>query len=57
MTESRLNDFVIFKNNALRLKYAFWLVEIMMQKLNELVIFKNTALRLKYAIWLVEIKT
>mgnify|MGYP003690113861 CR=1 FL=1 len=30
-TESRLNDFVIFKNNALRLKYAFWLVEIMMQ--------------------------
>ena len=28
-TESRLNDFVIFKNNALRLKYAIWLVEIM----------------------------
>ena len=22
-TESRLNDFVVFKNNALRLKYAF----------------------------------
>ena len=31
VTESRLNDFVIFKNNALRLKYAIWLVEIMMQ--------------------------
>ena len=30
-TESRLNDFVIFKNNALGLKYAIWLVEIMMQ--------------------------
>ena len=30
-TESRLNDFVILKNNALRLKYAIWLVEIMMQ--------------------------
>ena len=29
VTESRLNDFVIFKNNALRLKYAIWLVEIM----------------------------
>ena len=28
-TESRLNDFVIFKNTALRLKYAIWLVEIM----------------------------
>ena len=28
-TESRLNDFVICKNNALRLKYAIWLVEIM----------------------------
>ena len=30
-TESRLNDFVIFKNNALLLKYAIWLVEIMVQ--------------------------
>ena len=30
-TESRLNDFVIFKNNALHLKYAIGLVEIMMQ--------------------------
>ena len=30
-TESRLNDFVILKNNALHLKYAIWLVEIMMQ--------------------------
>ena len=50
VTESRLNDFVIFKNNALRLKYAIWLVEIMM--LNDFVIFKNAALRLKYADWL-----
>ena len=25
----RLNDFVIFKNTPLRLKYAIWLVEIM----------------------------
>ena len=31
VTESRLNDFVIFENTALRLKYAIWLVEIMMQ--------------------------
>ena len=31
VTESRLNDFVILKNTALRLKYAIWLVEIMMQ--------------------------
>ena len=28
-TGSRLDDFVIFKNTALRLKYAMWLVEIM----------------------------
>ena len=30
-TESRLKDFVIFKNTALGLKYAIWLVDIMMQ--------------------------
>ena len=29
VTESRLNDFVNFKNTGLRLKYTIWLVEIM----------------------------
>ena len=33
-TKSRLNDVIIFKNTALHLKYAIWLVEIMMQYAN-----------------------